>query len=94
MLGVDVVGAAERRDRGSHTRHARTATPRQVQPLDGAGQEIVGGRDSLRRTLAEPRPSGEHALSDGAQALTLDQYEQLVSEVRSIHEVIAPAAVI
>jgi hypothetical protein len=25
--------------------------------------------------------------------LTLEQYEQLVSEVRAIHEVIAPAAV-
>jgi len=33
------------------------------------------------------------ALSDGAQALTLEQYERLVSEVRSIHEVLAPAAV-
>jgi 3-deoxy-D-arabino-heptulosonate 7-phosphate (DAHP) synthase len=35
----------------------------------------------------------EQALSDGAQALTLEQYEQMVSEVRSIYEVIAPAAV-
>jgi 3-deoxy-D-arabino-heptulosonate 7-phosphate (DAHP) synthase len=37
--------------------------------------------------------SPNNALSDGAQALTLDQYERLVSEVRAIHEVIAPAPV-
>jgi 3-deoxy-7-phosphoheptulonate synthase len=43
--------------------------------------------------IIEVHDQPEHALSDGAQALTLDQYEQMVSEVRSIYEVIAPAAV-
>ncbi len=33
------------------------------------------------------------ALSDGAQALTIAQYAQLVTEVRAIHDVIAPAPV-
>ncbi len=33
------------------------------------------------------------ALSDGAQALNLEQYEQLVSEVRAIYEVMTPAVV-
>jgi 3-deoxy-7-phosphoheptulonate synthase len=43
--------------------------------------------------IIEVHDQPEHALSDGAQALTLDQYEELVREVRSIHEVITPAAV-
>jgi len=43
--------------------------------------------------IVEVHDQPEHALSDGAQALTLYQYDQLVSEVLSIHEVIAPAAV-
>jgi 3-deoxy-7-phosphoheptulonate synthase len=43
--------------------------------------------------IVEVHDQPEHALSDGAQALTLEQYEELVSEVRSIHEVIAPAPV-
>src|SRR5688500_18405174 len=56
-----------------------------VTPLARAG--VAVGADGL---IVEVHDQPEHALSDGAQALTLDQYEQMVSEVRSIHEVIAP----
>src|SRR6187551_206399 len=56
-----------------------------VTPLARAG--VAVGADGL---IIEVHDQPEHALSDGAQALTLDQYEQMVSEVRSIHEVIAP----
>ena len=59
-----------------------------VTPLARAG--VAVGADGL---IVEVHDQPAQALSDGAQALTLDQYEQLVSEVRSIHEVIAPAAV-
>ena len=59
-----------------------------VTPLARAG--VAVGADGL---IVEVHDQPEHALSDGAQALTLGQYEQLVSEVRAIHEVIAPAAV-
>jgi len=59
-----------------------------VTPLARAG--VAVGADGL---IVEVHDQPEHALSDGAQALTLDQYEELVSEVRSIHEVIVPAAV-
>jgi 3-deoxy-7-phosphoheptulonate synthase len=59
-----------------------------VTPLARAG--VAVGADGL---IIEVHDQPEHALSDGAQALTLDQYEQLVSEVKSIHEVITPATV-
>lgn len=59
-----------------------------VTPLARAG--VAVGADGL---IVEVHDQPEHALSDGAQALTLEQYEELVSEVRSIHEVLAPAAV-
>jgi 3-deoxy-7-phosphoheptulonate synthase len=59
-----------------------------VTPLARAG--VAVGADGL---IIEVHDQPEHALSDGAQALTLDQYEELVREVRSIHEVITPAAV-
>jgi 3-deoxy-7-phosphoheptulonate synthase len=59
-----------------------------VTPLARAG--VAVGADGL---IIEVHDQPEHALSDGAQALTLDQYEQLVTEVRSIHEVITPATV-
>src|SRR4029079_5759124 len=58
-----------------------------VNPLARAG--VAVGADGL---IVEVHDQPEHALSDGAQALTLDQYDQLVSEVRSIYEVLAPAA--
>jgi 3-deoxy-7-phosphoheptulonate synthase len=60
-----------------------------VTPLARAG--VAVGADGL---IIEVHDQPEHALSDGAQALTLDQYEQLVTEVRSIHSVISPATVI
>jgi 3-deoxy-7-phosphoheptulonate synthase len=56
-----------------------------VSPLARAG--VAVGADGL---IIEVHDQPEHALSDGAQALTLDQYEQMVSEVRSIHEVVVP----
>ena len=59
-----------------------------VTPLARAG--VAVGADGL---IVEVHDQPELALSDGAQALTLDQYEELVSEVRSIHEVIAPISV-
>ncbi len=60
-----------------------------VTPLARAG--VAVGADGL---IVEVHDQPAQALSDGAQALTLDQYEQLVSEVRSIHEALTPAAVI
>lgn len=59
-----------------------------VTPLARAG--VAVGADGL---IVEVHHQPDHALSDGAQALTLEQFEQLVSEVRAIHEVIAPAVV-
>lgn len=59
-----------------------------VTPLARAG--VAVGADGL---IVEVHDQPEHALSDGAQALTLSQYEELVTEVRAIHEVITPAAV-
>ncbi len=59
-----------------------------VTPLARAA--VAVGADGL---IVEVHDHPDHALSDGAQALTLEQYEQLVSEVRAIHEVIALAAV-
>jgi len=59
-----------------------------VTPLARAG--VAVGADGL---IVEVHDQPDHALSDGAQALTPEQYEQLVSEVRAIHELIVPAAV-
>lgn len=59
-----------------------------VTPMARAG--VAVGADGL---IVEVHDQPEHALSDGAQALTLVQYEELVSEVRSIHEVISPTPV-
>jgi 3-deoxy-7-phosphoheptulonate synthase len=59
-----------------------------VTPLARAG--VAVGADGL---IVEVHDQPERALSDGAQALTLEQYDQLVDEVRAIHEVIAPAPV-
>jgi 3-deoxy-7-phosphoheptulonate synthase len=60
-----------------------------VTPLARAG--VAVGGDGL---IIEVHDQPELALSDGAQALTLEQYEDLVTEVRAIHEVIAPATVL
>ncbi|HLL74425.1 MAG TPA: 3-deoxy-7-phosphoheptulonate synthase [Pyrinomonadaceae bacterium] len=59
-----------------------------VAPLARAG--VAVGADGL---MIEVHDQPERALSDGAQSLTPGQYEQLVAEVRAIHEVIAPAPV-
>ncbi|MBD0370846.1 MAG: 3-deoxy-7-phosphoheptulonate synthase [Pyrinomonadaceae bacterium] len=59
-----------------------------VNPLARAG--VAVGADGL---IIEVHDQPERALSDGAQALTIEQYEQLVNEVRAIHEVIAPTPV-
>ena len=59
-----------------------------VTPLARAG--VATGADGL---IIEVHDQPEKALSDGAQALTLEQYDHLVAEVRAIHEVIAPAHV-
>src|SRR5216110_1435387 len=54
-----------------------------VTPLARAG--VAVGADGL---IVEVHDQPDHALSDGAQALTLEQYEELATEVRAIHEVI------
>ncbi|HYO62277.1 MAG TPA: 3-deoxy-7-phosphoheptulonate synthase [Pyrinomonadaceae bacterium] len=59
-----------------------------VTPLARAG--VAVGADGL---IIEVHDQPERALCDGAQALTPEQYEQLVQEVRAIHEVIAPTPV-
>ena len=59
-----------------------------VTPLARAA--VAVGADGL---IVEVHDQPATALSDGAQALTLDQYDRLVSEVRAIHEVTAPAPV-
>jgi 3-deoxy-7-phosphoheptulonate synthase len=59
-----------------------------VTPLARAG--VAVGADGL---IVEVHDQPSQALSDGAQALTLEQYDELVNEVRAIHEVIAPAPV-
>lgn len=59
-----------------------------VTPLARGG--VAVGADGL---IIEVHDQPDRALSDGAQALTLEQYDDLVREVRSIHDVIAPAAV-
>src|SRR5882762_10075198 len=59
-----------------------------VTPLARAG--VAVGADGL---MIEVHCKPEEALSDGAQALTLDEFEQMANEVRAIHEVIAPATV-
>ena len=55
-----------------------------VTPLARAG--VAVGADGL---MIEVHSKPEEALSDGAQALTLDEFEQMATEVRAIHEVIS-----
>ena len=59
-----------------------------VTPLARAG--IAVGADGL---IVEVHDQPEHALSDGAQALTLEQYDELVNEVRAIYGAITPLEV-
>ncbi len=70
-----------------------------VDPSHGTGKSYMvaplaraaaaTGADGL---MIEVHDQPERALSDGAQALTLQQYEQTVAEARSIHEVLAATA--
>jgi 3-deoxy-7-phosphoheptulonate synthase len=60
-----------------------------VTPLARAG--VAVGADGL---IIEVHDQPGLALSDGAQALTLEQYDQLVQEVRAIHEAIEPSLVL
>src|ERR1700731_2160683 len=55
-----------------------------VTPLARAG--IAVGADGL---MIEVHGKPDEALSDGAQSLMLDEYEQMVREVHAIHKVIA-----
>jgi 3-deoxy-7-phosphoheptulonate synthase len=55
-----------------------------VTPLARAG--IAVGADGL---MIEVHGRPEEALSDGAQSLRFDEYEQMVREVRQIHDVIS-----
>ena len=55
-----------------------------VTPLARAG--VALGADGL---MIEVHCKPEEALSDGAQALTLGEFEEMANEVRAIHEVIA-----
>src|SRR5690349_8256411 len=59
-----------------------------VIPLARAG--VAVGADGL---IIEVHNHPERALSDGAQSLTLEQYEQLLQEVKPIHEVVTPQTV-
>lgn len=58
-----------------------------VKPLACAG--VAVGADGL---MIEVHDHPENALSDGAQALDVEQYEELVREVHAIHEVVAGRA--
>ncbi|PYS67984.1 MAG: 3-deoxy-7-phosphoheptulonate synthase, partial [Acidobacteria bacterium] len=59
-----------------------------VIPMACAG--VAVGADGL---IVEVHNQPERAKSDGAQALTIGQYKQLIQEVQPIHEVIARATV-
>jgi 3-deoxy-7-phosphoheptulonate synthase len=56
-----------------------------VAPLARAG--VAVGADGL---IVEVHDHPERALSDGAQSLTLEQYERMVEEVNEVHRVMAP----
>lgn len=55
-----------------------------VTPLARAGAAV--GADGL---IVEVQNQPDRALSDDAQALNIDQYEQLIKEIRPIHEAVA-----
>jgi 3-deoxy-7-phosphoheptulonate synthase len=64
-----------------------TGSAYMVTPLARAG--VAVGADGL---MVEVHNHPKVALSDGAQALTLSEYAELVGEVRAIREVAAPIA--
>lgn len=43
--------------------------------------------------MVEVHDQPHRALSDGSQALTIEQFEQMVAEVRAVHQAITPATV-
>jgi 3-deoxy-7-phosphoheptulonate synthase len=55
-----------------------------VTPLARAG--VAVGADGI---MVEVHGRPDEALSDGAQSLTLDEYEQMVKELRAIHDVVS-----
>ncbi len=57
-----------------------------VTPLARAA--VAVGADGV---IIEVHNEPELALCDAAQALTLDEYEQMVGEIRAIHDVLSPA---
>jgi 3-deoxy-7-phosphoheptulonate synthase len=59
-----------------------------VNPLARAG--VAVGADGL---IIEVHPCPEEALCDGAQALTPNQYLELVREVKAIHQALTPVTV-
>src|SRR5437763_133448 len=68
-------------------------SPYAFQGLGEDGMKILADIREAFGLIIEIHNHPERALSDGAQALTLEQYEHLVNEVRAIHDVIAPAPV-
>lgn len=86
-LDLSVVPAAQR----------ITHLPVIVDPSHGTGKTfmvtplaraaVAVGADGI---IVEIHPKPEHALSDGAQALTPELYYQLVDEVRAIHDATSP----
>lgn len=59
-----------------------------VKPLAKAG--IAVGADGL---IVEVHNSPERALCDGSQALTIEQFKEMMTEVQAVHEVLAPLAI-
>ncbi len=55
-----------------------------VNPMARAG--VAVGADGL---IIEVHPCPEEALCDGAQALTLEQYSELYTQIQAIHKIIA-----
>ena len=56
-----------------------------VTPLARAG--VAAGADGV---MVEVHNDPKVALCDGAQALTLNEYEEMLSQLRAIREVVAP----
>lgn len=77
--------------------HQKTHLPIIVDPSHGTGHNyMVGplakagvavGADGL---IIEVHPQPEMALCDGAQALTLDQYQEIIRSIISLHSLLIP----
>ena len=76
--------------------HRMTHLPIIVDPSHGTGRNymvnpmaragVAVGADGL---IIEIHPCPEEALCDGAQALTMDQYAELYSQIQAIHKIIS-----